>query len=432
MPDAVKKVDHYLEKGIKRIFSMQTYSGGFSMWPGYDNPYPWGSVYASDFLIEAENAGYSVPNKKKRSALNYLEKILSSSDKYISDDLKAYAVYVLAKGGRVQSNWIRRLEEKKDKLNDISRFYLAASLVYLNDNNAASKIMNSDLPDVISTRETGGSLRSPVQETAILLSIYMDIDPYSENVPKLVERLNSGIKGADWMSTQDNARALIALGKYIRYFKDDEAVYVGRVLSGDKIIAEFSSEEPLSINDPKLAEGPVDIEVEGNGTLYYYWNSEGLPSVDQIKDVDSNIKVRRELLDLDGKSADFTQAKPGDLVVVDISIEAERQYKNVLVEDLLPACFEIENPRLSNTEKIGKPVDGSFVPDHIDYRDDRMLLFTDLPRTKNMHYRYLARIISTGELTLPAVRATCMYDPGIKSVNGQSVLNINDNTGANE
>ena len=427
-----KKVDHYIDKGMKRILSMQTYSGGFSMWPGYDNPYPWGSVYASDFLIEAENAGYSVPKKEKKAALNYLEKLLSSSDKYVSDDLKAYAAYVLAKGGRVQSNWIRRLEEKKDKLNDVSKFYLAASMVYLNDNNAASKIMNSDLPGVISTRETGGSLRSPVQETAILLSIYMDIDPYSENVPKLASRLNGGINNAEWMSTQDNARALIALGKYIRYFKSDESSYAGRILSGDKIIADFTSDEPLDITDLELAEGTVDIEAEGSGTLYYYWTSEGLPRADQIKDVDSNIKVRRAYLDLEGNPADLTQSKPGDLVVVDISIEAELGYKNVLIEDLLPACFEIENPRLSNTEKLKWSESGAFVPDHIDYRDDRMLLFTDLPRIKNMHYRYLARIISDGEFTLPAIRASCMYDSGITSVNGQGILKIKGNTGVDE
>jgi len=419
-----RKIERYFSRGIKRIFSMQTYSGGFSMWPGYDNPWKWGSIYATDFLVEAESAGYSVSAKEKSKALDYLEKILSESSKKTDYDLKAYAAYVLAKGGRLKENWIRRIEEKKDELNTISKYYLAASLSYINDNNASGEILNSELPKIYAGRDTGGYLRSGVQETAVILSIYMDIDPYNENVPKLVQKLNENIDGADWVTTQDNGRALIALGKYFNYFNDEESVFAGTVSTKGKIISEFSSDETIDISDELFAEDTVKIEAEGSGTLYYYWMSEGLPEVEDIKDVDNKLKVRRTYLDLEGNQVDLSKAELGDLIVAEISIESEGEYDNVLIEDLLPSCFEIENPRLANTEKMKWTGSWKFTPDHIDIRDDRLLLFTGLPRTKNMKYRYLVRVISSGKFVLPPIKASCMYDPDIESINGKGVIKI--------
>ena len=114
----------------------------------------------------------------------------------------------------------------------------------------------------------------------------------------------------------------------------------------------------------------------------------------------------------------------GEVIVVDISLDAERAYQNVIIADLLPACFEIENPRISTRETvewIGKDI---FDPDHIDIRDDRLLLFTDLPEKGELHYRYIVRAVTKGEFVLPPISATCMYDPSILSVHGQGKTRV--------
>ena len=118
--------------------------------------------------------------------------------------------------------------------------------------------------------------------------------------------------------------------------------------------------------------------------------------------------------------------KQGEVIVVDISIDAGLAYKNVLVEDLLPACFEIENPRIATSETVEWIKKDIFEPGHIDIRDDRLLLFTDLPGTSNMHYRYVVRAVTKGKFILPAVSASCMYDPSIVSVSGQGDIEVGD------
>ena len=144
------------------------------------------------------------------------------------------------------------------------------------------------------------------------------------------------------------------------------------------------------------------------------------------KDEDAGIKVRRSFFSRDGSVVDSSKIKHGDVIIVDIKLDAYSAYRNVIVEDLLPACFEIENPRLSSTEIIGWIKEGAFEPDHVDMRDDRLLLFTDLPEKSNLHYRYAVRAVTKGDFTLPAINASCMYDPSIHSINGQGKVVVSD------
>ena len=418
-------IDSYVNDGIQKVLSMQTYSGGFAMWPGYQETYDWGSIYATDFLVEADKAGYAIPQLDKKMALDYLKKLLSKEKTPLN--LKAYSCFVLSKAGRVKQSWIRRLQEKEEELSSSSRFYLAASLVSLGDRKAVSDILGQGLPDEKIARETGGALRSYTKENAIALSAYMDLEPENVLVPVLVKRLESAMVDGNWQTTQDNAQALLALGKYARYVEEvKEAKYSGSIIVGRETVAEFDNEHKAEISGVDLSDKDIKISVQGEGVAYYYWNAEGVPIETKVKEEDKGIKIRRKLFTRDGSLVDVNKIKHGDVVVVEISIDADMAYDNVIVEDLLPACFEIENPRLASTEKVEWIKNDSFEPDHIDIRDDRLLLFTDLPNTKDLHYRYAVRAVTKGKFELPPISASCMYDPSIVSVNGQGKVEVTE------
>jgi hypothetical protein len=151
-----------------------------------------------------------------------------------------------------------------------------------------------------------------------------------------------------------------------------------------------------------------------------------VPASGRQKEVDSGIKVRRTLFKKDGTKLAVNTIKQGDIVIVGIEIDAEFAYQNLIVEDLLPACFEIENPRLASTEFVGWLEDDAFEPDHIDIRDDRLLLFTDLDKTGNNQFYYAARAVTKGDFVLPAITASCMYDPTIKSINGRGRVSVGE------
>lgn len=420
------RADDYVDAGIKRVLSMQTYKGGFASWPGYQDINDWGSVYATDFLIEADKAGYTVPKLEKKAALNYCEKILAGKDSEYPLGLKAYSCFVLARAGRLKSSWIRRLQERKDDLPASSRFHLASALAALGDVKAMSAILGQGFPDASVKRETGGSLNSRTRENAIALSVYMDIDPESEMVPVLVKRLESSMKNGSWQTTQDNAMALLALGKYTRFIEDQHVDYTGSVSVGREVLVEFDDEAGAEIENVDLGGKDVRISVEGRGTAYYYWSAEGVPVSGEVKEEDNGIKVRREFLTREGKPLGGGKIKHGEIIVVDISLKSSVSYDNVIVADLLPACFEIENPRVSTSESVGWIGEDVIEPEHIDIRDDRFLMFTFVPCVDKVHYRYIVRAVTKGKFALPPVSASCMYDPSVSSVHGKGSIEVGD------
>lgn len=419
-PGSIEKI---VNAGIERALSMQHLSGSFGMWPGTRDEYVFGSVYAMDFLIEADKAGYAVPQYAKVLALGYLEKVLSNKEEEFSPEIKAYAAYVLAKSGRVNASWIRRLQEMKDKLPFESRFYIAAALGILGDRKAVEDILGQGFPDENIKRELGGSLTSYVRQNAAALSIYMDLAPHNAMVPVLVSRLGKSMNNGQWASTQENAQALIALGKYARYFSGENIDFTGTVKVGNQV-REFNSREVLQVSDLDLMGKTIEVSVTGKGTAYLYWTSEGVPLASQVSEEDKGINIRRTFLDRAGKPVDLKSIKQGDTLIVDLTIGSSGM-DNVVVEDLLPAGFEVENPRLETTEKLDSSSQEMIDPVNVDIRDDRMVLFLDT-KSGTEHYRYIVRAVTKGDFVLPAVKAEAMYDPSIYSVSGQGRVQVTE------
>jgi hypothetical protein len=93
---------HYIAAGIDRLSTMQVDSGGFSFWPNGDTPYPWGSVYATHFLVEARRAGYPVDGTLYDRAIGFVQRDAQAQESYSAAALQetVYALYVLARAGK--------------------------------------------------------------------------------------------------------------------------------------------------------------------------------------------------------------------------------------------------------------------------------------------------------------------------------------------
>jgi hypothetical protein len=65
-------------------------------------------------------------------------------------------------------------------------------------------------------------------------------------------------------------------------------------------------------------------------------------------------------------------------------------------------------------------------PEYEDIRDDRILLFVDLPEKKTQSFYYGIRVVSAGDFTVPPVAAECMYNPLIAgaSSSGRVITNV--------
>ena len=413
-------IDYYVSAGINRVLSMQLTSGGFTLWPSGASPYPWGSVYATHMLVEANKAGHPVPAASLASALTYLDEVLRQSE--TRRETKAYACYVLAIAGRPNRSWTMRLYEERKSLPTYSQFQIARALWQLRERKtAASLVALTQLPLVDQKPELSGILNSPVRRDAILLSTFVDVNPHSPLVHDLARRLSRALEPGRYYSTQSNSFALVALGRYLNTQDLERAKYVVRVEQDGKLLRKFTEHDAVQLDLAKP--GPLTVKVEGEGQVYFHWSGEGVSFANSPEE-DSGLKVRRRLLARDGSPLDPAGLTQGELVVVELSLYADRDLKNIAVNDLLPAAFEIENPNLQTREAMPWLRRESLRPQRVERRDDRFLVFTDLRCNRWQRYRYAARIVSRGKFVLPSVHAFCMYDQSISSRHGRGMVEV--------
>jgi uncharacterized protein YfaS (alpha-2-macroglobulin family) len=96
---------------------------------------------------------------------------------------------------------------------------------------------------------------------------------------------------------------------------------------------------------------------------------------------------------------------------------------NLAIQQLLPAGLEIENPRLATSEALPW-TRSSLQIDHLDVRDDRLLVFASLDRPKQRTYYALLRAVAPGSFRLPPIQVEAMYDPAIRFTGERGELQV--------
>jgi len=241
-------------------------------------------------------------------------------------------------------------------------------------------------------------------------------------VPLLVKRLEMGMRNRRWVTTHENAFALLALGKYIRHLKNEGATYRANVALRGKSLAQFTHSDKVVIEPDEIGGETIDVSVQGKGALYYQWHAEGIRADGEVKESDNHLEVRRRFLSRGGKQLDPQTILQGEIVVVEITVHSGRRLDNLVINDLLPAGLEIENPRIATRDALPWAASSSFTPERIEMRDDRLLLFANLTARRKHVYRYIARAVTRGRFHLPPISAFCMYDPETASVHGAGTV----------
>ncbi|NBC16150.1 MAG: hypothetical protein GVY18_02410 [Bacteroidetes bacterium] len=412
--------DYFIEEGIAKLERMQLPSGAFAYWPGGQYSNTWSTVYAAHFLVEARRDGYVVTEHVHDRMLDAVGEIARGhrSSERRTLEQSAYATYVLALAGapdRSTMNYLRTMASSQ--MPTYARYLLGGAYGLIGDDATARDLLpQAAMPPVtIAERETGENFNSPVRSQAIMLNILADLDPASPQVPRLVQALTQAADRGRWATTQENAFAFLALGKLAA--TQETADFTGEVLVDGTPVATFDETTQQIDGQAAWAGQTVTLRTEGSGTAYYYWRVEGLPSGLDVDEYDRDLLVRRRYLSERGSPiTDLSTFEQGDLVIVELTMTSPETLDNVAVADLLPAGFEIENPRLQSRKGIDWIADDVYSPDYVDIRDDRLFLYGRLDGGTRHRFYYGVRAVTAGTFRLPPVRAEAMYAPEKASV----------------
>ncbi len=276
-------------------------------------------------------------------------------------------------------------------------------------------------------RSTGFTWFSLAQGDAMRLDVLATVAPDHAQVPRLLQRLAARAENGRWYNTQENAFALLAMGKLSGSGKLDPAS--GEVLVDGNVVASFDA-DGVSVQGTDWAGKNLEIRTTSPGSAWFTVLDEGIPQFPEFDEYDSSMVVRREYFDTGGDPVDLLALQQGQTIVCRLLLKSEKgRIQDVVLTDLVPAGLEIENPRLSRDgsyDWVSREQNnqyGILKQDHLEVRDDRLLLFTTAS-TKVSAFYYTLRAVTAGSFVLPQVRAEAMYDPEVMSVRGGGEIRI--------
>jgi len=430
-----------MEGAFGRLASMQVSSGHFSMWGDDSYVDPGLTPYIVEFLLDAKEAGFAVPDSVLQKALSRLsEDLLSGGAQFYGaenrEHLKfanqAYAGYVLSRVNRAPLGTLRALydNERSKSLTGLPLVHLGIALSQQGDANRGRKSIDQGFATKAGRPEFLGDYGTKLRDDALMLALVHDrklFKPeYGARVISLGRELDAR-RSAGWMylSTQEQV-ALVRMGKALMVNQTN--LVSGSFTTGD--VTEAIAATKLfgrSFDYATLARG-VRFSPEGQPPLFASMEVAGIPRKPPAFD-NRQIGIERKYYSTDGKEWKGSTLKEGEALIVRVSITADVSIPDALFIDLLPAGLEIENFNLGDGKQWADVVvDGIGISarsdsadiKHEEFRDDRYVAALKLDRGQAAKVFYLVRAVTPGTYSVPPPLVEDMYRPDIRGV-GRSV-----------
>ncbi|KRG70670.1 alpha-2-macroglobulin family protein [Pseudoxanthomonas dokdonensis] len=432
-----------MEGAFGRLSSMQVANGNFSMWGNDDYISPILTPYIAEFLLDARDAGFNVPDSVLQKALNRLsEDLLAGGEQFYGYDERdhlrfanqAYAGYVLARVNRAPLGTLRTLydNQRGNSLTGLPLVHLGIALSLQGDKARGERAIAAGFAKQDQRRQRylgdyGSSIRDDALMIALVHENKLSKPAYDARSIKLGREMEvRRQRGWTYLSTQEQV-ALARMGKALML--DQQKLLSGEWSVGAQVQA--IAPDRLFARDvdyPALASG-VSFTPKGEPPLFASLEVTGIPRSAPAVDT-SQIGIERSYYTTDGKPWQGGALKEGDALIVRLAIRSDVDMPDALLTDLLPAGLEIENFNLGDAKQWADVVvDGISINDrddastikHEEFREDRYVAALDLDRGRTAKVFYLVRAVTPGNYGVPPPLVEDMYRPDIRGV-GRSPL----------
>jgi uncharacterized protein YfaS (alpha-2-macroglobulin family) len=426
-----------IQEAIRKIKMRQLYNGAVTLWDNEGSENWWATIYSAHFLLEAQKAGFDVDKSLIETMLGYINSRLKNREtisyyynrdhnKKIAPKEVVYGLYVLALAGKPNVSVMNYYKANPALLSLDCKYLLSAAYAQAGDKKSFREFLPSKFEGEESVAQTGGSFYSDIRDESLALNVLVDVDPENAQIPLMAKHVSDKLKQRYWYSTQELAFSFLGLGKIARQAAGSTVTADIRV--DGKTVGSMNGTS-LRLSTKELKGGGsgaprVELVSKGNGRLYYFWQAEGISASGAVKEEDSYLKVRKRFFDRYGRPVSGNTFKQNDLVIVQIVLEKSysTDIDNVAITDLLPAGFEIENPRTKDIPGMDWIKDASS-PTALDVRDDRINLFVDMHSSRQVYY-YAVRAVSPGVYRMGPVSADAMYNGEYHSYNGAGTVKV--------
>lgn len=398
--DELEKSDQkrFITHGMNELLKMQKPDGSFGYWSdlGYTNAFA--SIFATDVLLELEEAGYELGKGVKQSAIN-------SMTKYASNDLEVlYSLYVSARANMTDKSVLNKIYDDKAYNTTALNKYLMAATLKINGLNDEAKVALKDIKkaQVADYTKEYSNFGSKIRDNAFILYLhtrYFEKNDYSDDLANfLMVNLN------ELSSTQERAFTLRALNAY--FGKDSGEKSNKFKLSYNGESKEFDGLLSTSFT---TKDGNFTITPLGSNKLYATILSYAyVPLEIKHKIEPKELDIYRVFVDEKGKELGLDSLKVNDVIYSKVVINSKTMVRNGVINEIVSSCFEPINENLSNFTKSLK---NSLQVEYKSIKDDRVLSFYTLSSDEKDAVLYTPyRVRLGGKCSLGAVTTENMYN----------------------
>jgi uncharacterized protein YfaS (alpha-2-macroglobulin family) len=455
-----KKAASTAQKTIYELYKFQCGDGGFAFWAGEctsESPYLTANVL--HVMQRGEKLKYDVSKDVTKRAYDYLDAKLK--EKRPTNEgwwpaytaWQAFAVKVLAEGGRNEDSHLTRLYSYVDRMPLFGISYLLDAMVAKNEkgqrvDDLVRRLTNAILPEAGSAHVeelTDPYLlyfwNSNVRSTAIALGTLTRHGENEQLVKQMVRWLMQVRKGGRWGNTQENVWAMESLVDYYRKYESETPDFTAVVklgndsLAGDAFRGRSTTAKSHDVPMAQLqsragVDTPVTFDRQGTGTLFYLMRLRYTPAGLLHDARDQGFNVERKY------SKKTFQA--GDLIKVTLRIRNTKERRFVAVTDPIPAgtepvesWFATTATDLADAQRKNETQDGDWMSwwqhggfDHVERHDDRVNLFATR-LSEGMHeFTYMVRATTAGTFITAPMSAEEMYEPEVFGRTASEVVEI--------
>jgi uncharacterized protein YfaS (alpha-2-macroglobulin family) len=461
-----------VQQSLKELERFQCADGGFTYWPGQCQAT---SAYLTSYLLHvfkvAADLKYEVDRGMQQRAYGYLEKQLAlpppTNESWwpAYTGWQAFAVKVMAEGGRQQDSHLTRLYGYRERMPVFALAYLHDALLAKGEKGARvdevrRRMANGVVPEAGSAHVEELSdpyllwfWNSNVRSTAIVLNSLVKGSAGAEEVRPMVRWMMAARKNGRWGNTQENAHAMESLVAYYRRYEATVPDFTGVALLGERVIARepfkgrttqaASRDLPMTeilAAGPAGSTHPLTITRDGLGTLFYTARMRYASDELFSQGLDNGIRIERSFAPYveNGTRPAATSYKAGDLIRVTLTLRLTKERRFVAVTDPLPAGFEpleswfataaraigTTDPDRDDTESSWESLwlRGGF--DHVERHDDRVQLFATRLAEGRHQFTYVARATTAGTFRTAPARAEEMYEPEVFGRTQTAVITV--------
>jgi uncharacterized protein YfaS (alpha-2-macroglobulin family) len=334
----------------------------------------------------------------------------------------AYALYVLARNKKASIGDLRYYADTQIEqfATPMSRAQLAASLGLYGDAQRAEAAFSSalELARASAANHYRSDYGSALRDGAAMLAYAAEMRPVPASIQGMIDVVAAERKRVQWTSTQDEAWMLLA-ARAVKAGTDSLALNVNGVAHGgafsDRVTGLELLDNPITIQN--LGPNPVEAVVTAVAAP-----AQPLPAGG------NGFTINRTYYTLDGQVANVTEARQNERYVVVLTVNELSDWPSrVLITDLLPAGFQIDNPRIVNSADLAN---FTFLPQTeaaaLEFRDDRFVAAFDRQQgsDRSVTVAYVVRAVTPGIYAHPAARVEDMYRPEFSANTAAGMMEV--------